>query len=1184
MRPISKQLQRALLRSSIVLLAATAAVLPYSNDAQAATLTWDATTPASWNTSALNFTGTAWSDFNDAVFGNTGVGTITIVAGGVTPLSTTLGNTTGNFNFLGGSILGGTLVANGAGGTRVFDNTSNAFSSVSLSSGTLEFIDRSFTGSSSIMGTGTVSLSGGTLNLRTGGSTGGTAGNSTAQTVTFGNNVVVTGNTTINIGRQSTASSAQNKTIQLNNLTIGTNTLTSQLLSGSTGYALLFNGTTTLTGNPTFGVTSGPLTLGGSINQGSTAATPFSFTKDNSNTLTLSSNTQTFTGGITISNGSLTAISNSKGNNPIFIAGGATLNNTNGGTAVTYVREISGGGILRNTATGTVLMNIFPLHNAEFSGTATNNAPALGYYGPATWKVTSGIFGSQPAAAQQSVIGNGELRLSDAGTFGGNATNGTIIATGGMITLDNTATNNSNRLTTPGTFTMQGGTIRLLGSTTAATDEVVAAVGFGLATASTIDVQAGAGQTASFSGTTLTRTNATFLNIKYSGSASVFFATNPATTNNVLAGIFVNGNNFATHTGNGNPINAFTAYTNPIDINSPGATNTVLVDGTTTTTTLTAARTFNALKIDGAKTITMGTNALNLGTNVGGTTELPAMILKTGAGSATISGTGAITNTGVTVSPEISFRVNEGELTVTAPLNISGSAVGGMNKLGQGLLILDPSAAWSTGSQVPRIRAIEGAIRMDPTNTRFNGTLRVINGGVFELLADWNPALGNAAGELTISPEGGGFAASGANRTFARGITFGVTTTGIGDGKALLLNSTTADSTIIMSGAMSLGATANQMWFREIRVADNPNSTTDGARISGQITATGNQLHLFKTGPGQLELTNNTNSYAGQTIVREGTLLIGANAPQNSDGALGNSDSFVVVGESDGNLTSALLTNGAFTIGRRILVQAGSSGTTTLGGNAAASSTFSNLVTLRKNATLAQVANGNTTFSGVIGEDGGSFGLTKADAGSVTLTNSNTYTGGTIVNAGTLVVNNTIGSGTGTAAVLVNSSGTLAGNGFISGAVNISGGTLAPGNSIDSLDTGTLSFTGGTFAAEINTSALTADLVNVTGDLNLTSNPTLMLTDIGSDVTLSPGTVFKLITYSGSWNSNTFLGHADDSTFTFGANSYKIDYNEPVFGGSAVTLTAIPEPGTLALVGLGAVGFFRLRIRRRRAK
>ena len=77
---------------------------------------------------------------------------------------------------------------------------------------------------------------------------------------------------------------------------------------------------------------------------------------------------------------------------------------------------------------------------------------------------------------------------------------------------------------------------------------------------------------------------------------------------------------------------------------------------------------------------------------------------------------------------------------------------------------------------------------------------------------------------------------------------------------------------------------------------------------------------------------------------------------------------------------------------------------------------------------------------GLNGGVGGS--LTKTGKGKLSLTNANTYTGGTAVTKGTLLVKNKTGSATGTGAVQVNA-GTLGGTGKITGAVTVGNGSSA---------------------------------------------------------------------------------------------------------------------------------------------
>jgi autotransporter-associated beta strand protein len=88
----------------------------------------------------------------------------------------------------------------------------------------------------------------------------------------------------------------------------------------------------------------------------------------------------------------------------------------------------------------------------------------------------------------------------------------------------------------------------------------------------------------------------------------------------------------------------------------------------------------------------------------------------------------------------------------------------------------------------------------------------------------------------------------------------------------------------------------------------------------------------------------------------------------------------------------------------------------------------------------------DSTFSGTM-QDGGSMGGTggsfaKIGSGSLTLSGTNTYIGGTKVSAGTLVIDNTMGSGTGTGTVSVDA-GTFGGKGIIAGAVTVGTGSGA---------------------------------------------------------------------------------------------------------------------------------------------
>ena len=131
----------------------------------------------------------------------------------------------------------------------------------------------------------------------------------------------------------------------------------------------------------------------------------------------------------------------------------------------------------------------------------------------------------------------------------------------------------------------------------------------------------------------------------------------------------------------------------------------------------------------------------------------------------------------------------------------------------------------------------------------------------------------------------GGFSAIGGNATVTLVTAVGGSTAAspvwnaggfVSNGYALTMGSTQADSRIDFTNNIGLddGTATNNYFAREIRVADNPLSLTDMTRLSGIISGSAN-ADLLKTGAGLLELTG-ANTYAGNTLIQQGTLAIGA--------------------------------------------------------------------------------------------------------------------------------------------------------------------------------------------------------------------------------------------------------------------------------------------------------------------
>jgi autotransporter-associated beta strand protein len=163
------------------------------------------------------------------------------------------------------------------------------------------------------------------------------------------------------------------------------------------------------------------------------------------------------------------------------------------------------------------------------------------------------------------------------------------------------------------------------------------------------------------------------------------------------------------------------------------------------------------------------------------------------------------------------------------------------------------------------------------------------------------------------------------------------------------------------------------------------------------------------------------------------------------------------------------------------------------------------------------VATGTTNNYAISGIVCGTGNFTKTGANNVTVTGANTYKGGTAVSGGTLLIDNTSGSGTGTGAVTVNNGGTLGGTGTITGAMTLNyGGTVEPGaGSIGTAGT-TLHATsmlwnsGGTLTLQLGP---TGDELVLTGALTKSATGTFTLNLLDAGITQ---TTYTLATFSSS--------------------------------------------------------------------
>jgi fibronectin-binding autotransporter adhesin len=599
---------------------------------------------------------------------------------------------------------------------------------------------------------------------------------------------------------------------------------------------------------------------------------------------------------------------------------------------------------------------------------------------------------------------------------------------------------------------------------------------------------------------------------------------------------------------------------------SLGANNLVLRNNGVTTSTLTLSNTIS------------GSGGITLSSNNSSTIIFSAA--NTGySGTTSITGPGG-TGTGTTI---VTLAIGNDSALGTGPLTLAGGVLatnGGPRSIANNTTIVASTA----GSSVT------------PTdNLTFTGTF-TNSGGNRILIGTTNTGTTTFTNSVFLSE------ASGSGRTLILDGAGSVNPKFVISGNVSNFNGVggTAGSIQVGNGSAATAATLTLSGTNTHTGATNVSTGSllnigSATALGGStLTATGNGSFDNTTG-GALVLTNNVALSGGSpTFVGTDDLTLGNVAISGAGRTITVTAKTLTVNDVTQDVAGRNFTKGAVGTGKLVIKgNASYTGTTTISagtlqiGNGGTTGTLSTSSAIVDNANLtfnrSNAVTQGTDFSGapITGATGS---LTKEGGGILTLTAANTYGGGTTVNNGKLLANNTTGSATGAGDVTVNTNGILGGTGTIAGNVIVNGGQLSPGASINVLSIGgNLSMTGGAFDYEINSDPIpNADLNNVTGNLVL-AGTALSASDLGTSF-LAMGTKFTLINYGGAWNGGIFTGLANHSaSLVIGLNRFEIDYDDTTggsnFGGGSVvganthfvTITAVPEASAFLTVALGGI-------------
>jgi autotransporter-associated beta strand protein len=495
-------------------------------------------------------------------------------------------------------------------------------------------------------------------------------------------------------------------------------------------------------------------------------------------------------------------------------------------------------------------------------------------------------------------------------------------------------------------------------------------------------------------------------------------------------------------------------------------------------------------------------------------------------------------------------------VTLASPLTSSG---GTLTKSGTGTLTLSGSSSYTGGTTISA-----GTLQVGVGGTTGSITGDLVNNAsvVFNRSDAFTYSVG-VSGTGAVTKQGSGTLTLSGNNSYTGDTRTAAGTLALGSVNGVA--GSTLDMNALDSGTVAFTAASTQTYnvgglkgSRDLAIGGNTLSVGGNGQsttYAGSLSGTG---ALAKQGAGTLTLSGN-NSYTGGTNLSAGVLAVGGAS------ALGTG----TLALNGGALSAAA---GGVSFANAVSLNAN----TTIAGSDAL--TISGNVTLNGFNTLTFTNTAQATISGQIGQSTTSI-LIKQGSGELQLTGANTYTGGTLVQSGTVRINNSTGSAFGSGAVTVESGATLTGAGSISGAVQMNG-TWAPGNSPGLVTVNSNVVLGGSLDMELGGVLRAASGTGGTGYYDAINVYNALA--LGGTLNVSP--------YNGfvpSYGDSFLLLQAAALTGDFGTVNYPALSGglswERTTSATAMTITVVPEPSSYAISAIATAGLASLmRWRKRR--